>query len=132
MTIAGSTIRAELDDLIDVLAAQPRYALDTEFHREKTYFPRLALIQLAWPDGLALVDPQAVDPAPLRRLFASPALVVAHAAQQDLDVLTHAMGAIPSACSTPRSPPASSATARRRCRRCCRASWASPRPRATG
>ena len=86
---------AELDDLVDVLSAQPRYALDTEFHREKTYFPRLALIQLAWPDGLVLVDPQALDPAPLRRLFASPALVVAHAAQQDLDVLTHAMGAIP-------------------------------------
>ena len=85
----------ELEDLIDVLVAEPRYALDTEFHREKTYFPRLALIQLAWPDGLVLVDPQALDPAPLRRLFASPALVVAHAAQQDLDVLTHAMGAIP-------------------------------------
>ncbi len=85
----------ELDELIDILAAQPRYALDTEFHREKTYFPRLALIQFAWPGGLALVDPQAVDPAPLRRLFASPALVVAHAAQQDLDVLTHAIGAVP-------------------------------------
>ena len=86
---------AELDDLIDVVAAQPRYALDTEFHREKTYFPRLALVQLAWADGLVLIDPQALDPAPLRRLFAAPALVVAHAAQQDLDVLTHAIGAVP-------------------------------------
>ena len=52
-------------------------------------------MQLAWPDGLVLVDPLAVDPAPLVRLFASPALAVAHAAQQDLDVLTHAVGAIP-------------------------------------
>ena len=27
----------------------PAYAIDTEFHRERTYFPRLALVQLAWP-----------------------------------------------------------------------------------
>lgn len=83
------------DALIDELAEQPRYAFDTEFHRERTYFPRLALIQFAWPGGLVLVDPQAVDPSPLRRLFAAPAVAVAHAAQQDLDVLTHAVGAVP-------------------------------------
>lgn len=85
----------ELDEVIDALITEPRYAIDTEFHRERTYFPRLALVQLAWPDGLVLVDPTAVDPAPLTRLFASPALAVAHAAQQDLDVLTHAVGVIP-------------------------------------
>jgi len=85
----------ELDEVIDLLVTQPRYAIDTEFHRERTYFPRLALVQLAWPEGLVLVDPLAVDPAPLTRLFASPALAVAHAAQQDLDVLTHAVRAIP-------------------------------------
>ena len=43
-----------------------------------------------------LVDPLRVDTAPLARLFASPALAVAHAAQQDLDVLRHAVGEIPS------------------------------------
>ncbi|MET0459545.1 MAG: HRDC domain-containing protein [Ilumatobacteraceae bacterium] len=85
----------ELDEVVDVLVAQPRYAIDTEFHRERTYFPRLALVQLGWPDGIVLVDPTVCDPAPLRRLFDSPALAVAHAAQQDLDVLTHAVGAIP-------------------------------------
>ncbi len=86
---------AELDEVIDVLVSQPRYAIDTEFHRERTYFPRLALVQLAWPGGLVLVDPLTVDAAPLIRLFGSSALAVAHAAQQDLDVLTHAVGAIP-------------------------------------
>ncbi len=88
-------VPAQLEELIDTLVAQPRYAIDTEFHRERTYYPRLALVQLAWPDGLALVDPLAIDPHPLRRLFESPALAVAHAAQQDLDVLTQAVGAIP-------------------------------------
>jgi ribonuclease D len=87
--------QADLETLIDTLVAEPRYAIDTEFHREKTYFPRLALVQVAWPGGLALIDPLALDPRALARLFASPALAVAHAAQQDLDVLSHAVGAIP-------------------------------------
>jgi ribonuclease D len=86
---------ADLEDLIDTLLAEPRYAIDTEFHREKTYYPRLALVQIAWPGGLALIDPLAVDPKAFARLFASQVLAVAHAAQQDLDVLSHAVGAIP-------------------------------------
>lgn len=87
--------QADLEAVIDVLITEPRYAIDTEFHREKTYFPRLALVQIGWPGGLVLIDPLAVDPVALRRLFESPALAVAHAAQQDLDVLTHAVRAIP-------------------------------------
>lgn len=87
--------RAELDELIDRLLAEHRYAIDTEFHRERTYFPKLALVQLAWDGGLALVDPLVVDAGGLRRLFASDVLAVAHAAQQDLDVLYHSVGAIP-------------------------------------
>jgi ribonuclease D len=86
----------ELEAIIDVLCEQPRYAMDTEFHRERTYFPKLALLQLAWPGEIVLVDPLAVDMNALRRLFASPALAVLHAAQQDLDVLTHVCQAVPS------------------------------------
>ena len=84
-----------LDELLDRLQSQERVALDTEFHREKTYFPRLALIQLAWLDGLAIVDPLACDAAKLRRIFGANHLIVLHAAQQDLDVMSHAMGTIP-------------------------------------
>jgi ribonuclease D len=87
--------QADLDDLLPIVAAQPRYALDTEFHREKTYYPRLALVQIAWTGGLVEIDPLAVDPRTLTKLFESPAVAVAHAAQQDLDVLTHAVGAVP-------------------------------------
>ena len=85
----------ELERVVDALLAQPRYALDTEFHRERTYFPKLALLQFAWPDEIVLVDPLAVDLGALRRLFDGDVLAVLHAAQQDLDVLTHAVGAVP-------------------------------------
>ena len=88
--------QADLDDLLDVLVAEPRYAIDTEFHREKTYFPRLALVQLAWPRRPRRSSTRWPSiRARWRKLFESPALAVAHAAQQDLDVLTHAVGAVP-------------------------------------
>jgi ribonuclease D len=86
----------EFDALIDHLCTEPRFALDTEFHRERTYFPKLALMQFATEAGqTSLVDPLAVDLSSLRRLFASDAVAVVHAAQQDLDVLTHSCGAVP-------------------------------------
>ncbi len=87
--------QAELEAVIDELLAHPAYAIDTEFHRERTYFPTLALLQLGWDDELVLVDPLAVDVTVLRRLFDSEVEAVFHAAQQDLDVLTHAVGAVP-------------------------------------
>lgn len=83
------------DAVIDEVAAEPRYAIDTEFHRERTYFPALALVQIAWGDEIVLVDPLAVDISCMARLFESDAVAVFHAAQQDLDVLTHAVGRVP-------------------------------------
>ena len=88
--------QTDFDALIDHLCTESRYALDTEFHRERTYFPKLALMQFATEGGQAsLVDPLAVDLSSLRRLFAGDAVAVLHAAQQDLDVLTHSCGAVP-------------------------------------
>ena len=89
----------DLDEIIETLERAPRYALDTEFHRERTYFPRLALMQVAWSTSTgqetALIDPLAVDVKVFDALFASESLCVIHAAQQDLDVLTHAVGSVP-------------------------------------
>lgn len=79
-----------LDDVIDRVLTSSRYAIDTEFHREKTYYPKLALVQIRWGTETALIDPLAVDPRRLGRLFASEILAVFHAAQQDLEVLRHA------------------------------------------
>ena len=91
----------DLELLVDTLLACPRYALDTEFHRERTYFPKLALVQVAWLDRSHSasrwhsIDPLAVDVHALAPLLTSDVLCVIHAAQQDLDVLTHAAGAVP-------------------------------------
>ncbi len=84
-----------LEELVAEVAAEEYYGFDTEFHTEKTYVPDLALIQIAWADKVALVDPLAVDPAPLAEVFGGTGIAVAHAASQDLDVLTAACGAIP-------------------------------------
>jgi ribonuclease D len=75
---------------------EPIVGLDTEFHREKTYFPQLALVQLAWPGHVVLVDPLAVDIAPLGEVLAGPRTTVIHAAGQDLEVLELACGMVPS------------------------------------
>ena len=89
------TNQAEFDDLIATLAGRARIAVDTEFHREKTYFPRVALIQVAWEGGLALIDPLELDLAPLAGLVESDLLVVMHAAGQDLEVFDRVCGAVP-------------------------------------
>ncbi len=89
------TTDAEFAEVIAALAAQPTYALDTEFHREKTYYPRVALVQIAWPGDLVLIDPLAVDLTPLKAIMESDAVAVLHASDQDLEVLDLVCGAIP-------------------------------------
>jgi ribonuclease D len=86
-----------LESLCDEMAEEDFYAFDTEFHTERTYRPQLALIQLAWQNKVAIVDPLATDPAPLARLFRGPGVGVAHAAGQDLEILRTACGAAPRA-----------------------------------
>ena len=72
-----------------------RYCLDTEFHRERTYYPHLALLQVGWQDSVALVDPLAVNVAPLAEVLTGPGTMVAHAGDQDIEVLDLACGATP-------------------------------------
>lgn len=82
-------------DLLDRLEGQPRFAIDTEFHRERTYFPHVALVQIADLHGVAMVDALTVDLAPFARILDSPTLAVMHAARQDMEVLERACGTIP-------------------------------------
>lgn len=80
----------------------PYVTVDTEFLRERTYYSKLCLVQLAIPgkgdDTAALVDPLAegLDLAPLYELFRDPNVVkVFHAARQDVEIFWHDAGFIP-------------------------------------
>jgi ribonuclease D len=96
------TDASSLDEIVARLLVAERYALDTEFHRERTYWPVLALVQVAWPAGdpgpagVALIDPLAVDVTPLAKVLAGPGVMVAHAADQDLELLERTCGRGPS------------------------------------
>jgi len=87
--------QVEFEALLDDLITEKRIAVDTEFHREKTYFPKVAMVQVAWADGLVLIDPLEVDLRPMARLLESDVLVVMHAAGQDLEVFDRACGTVP-------------------------------------
>ena len=82
-------------DAVIAASGEPRYAIDTEFHRERTYFPQVALVQLAWADQTVLIDPLAIDLAPLGELLDGPGQCIFHAGTQDLEVLDLACGTVP-------------------------------------
>lgn len=71
--------------------------LDTEFIRERTYYPKLCLIQIRCGDRIACIDPLAVaDLGPLLDILFDPAICkVLHAARQDLELFYHLTGRIP-------------------------------------
>lgn len=89
------TSRRKLAAVVADASTADAYALDTEFHRERTYYPRLALVQIAWHDQLAIIDPLAVPITPLAKLLDGEGLAVLHAAEQDLEVLYHECGTRP-------------------------------------
>ena len=80
--------------LVKALKAS-RVALDTEFHRERTYWPKVALLQLKINDEIFLIDPLAVDLTPLAEVLNSDVVFVMHAASQDIEVLERACGVGP-------------------------------------
>ncbi len=86
-----------LAEACDRLAEGTFIALDTEFHRESTYWPQLCLIQAANEDFDILVDPLAdLDLTPLLALVADRSRTkVFHAARQDLEIFARIMGEVP-------------------------------------
>ena len=79
------------------VAKAPFIAVDTEFMRETTYWPKLCLIQAATPTDEAIIDPLAegLDLTPFLDLLRDPAIVkVFHAARQDTEIFVK-LGAMP-------------------------------------
>ena len=85
-----------LAGLVERLEGVSPLAIDTEFIRERTYYPRLCLIQLATPNLLAVVDPLAVDDlGPLWDVLTAGTELVLHAAGQDLEIIQRLAGRLP-------------------------------------
>lgn len=83
------TTRSQLEVAVFRLQSAARLAIDTEFMRERTYYPQLCLVQVATDSDCFLVDPLAgLDLEALYALFADRSkLKILHAARQDLEVL---------------------------------------------
>ncbi len=87
----------DLSRFCGAIQGVPWLAFDTEFIREKSYYPRLCLIQIGVPGQLACIDPLALDDlTPLLDLLYDRAVVkVLHACSQDLEIFAHLRGAVP-------------------------------------
>jgi ribonuclease D len=92
------TNTADLKALIVELESATYLALDTEFLRDQTYWPKLCLIQVASTQVAAIIDPLAdgIDLKPFYELLKNPKIVkVFHAARQDIEIFQQQGGVIP-------------------------------------
>jgi len=88
---------ADLETFCAKILGQPFVAVDTEFMRETTYWPKLCLIQAATPDDEAVIDPLApgLDLVPFLEILRDESIVkVFHAARQDVEIF-HNLKAMP-------------------------------------
>ena len=88
---------ATLEDFCDRVRGAPTLSLDTEFLWERTYSPRLCLVQVGSGQDFAAVDVLSpkLDPEPLWELLDAPdQLKILHAASNDLRVLYDRRGAL--------------------------------------
>ncbi len=87
-----------LEAALPALTSSSVLAIDTEFMRERTYYARLCLVQIATDDDVYIIDAIALGDAisPLAQALASPHSVkVFHAGSQDVEILLRATGVTP-------------------------------------
>ena len=89
---------SQLAQLCEQIKKELWVALDTEFLREKTYYPKFCLLQIATPEWVACVDPIALPNLEiLFDVLYDPAIVkVFHSCRQDLEIFFQATGKLPS------------------------------------
>src|SRR5271165_931474 len=89
---------SRLDEFCQRMSGETFVTVDTEFMRERTYWPELCLVQIAGEKEVAVIDAEAdgIDLAPLGVLFADEAVPkIFHAARQDLEIFVLRYGAVP-------------------------------------
>ncbi|MDD1624875.1 MAG: ribonuclease D, partial [Methylococcaceae bacterium] len=87
----------QLAKLCEQIKKEPWLALDTEFLREKTYYPKFCLLQIATPEWVACIDPIALPNLDdLFEAIYNPAIVkVFHSCRQDLEIFYQSTGKLP-------------------------------------
>jgi len=86
-----------MDDLVLRLSKEKVIAVDTEFFRETTYYPKLALVQIATHDVVACIDPLAFDAKlTLKKILCDKHITkIFHSCSQDMEVLFYYLNEIP-------------------------------------
>ncbi len=94
--IAWVADQAAFDAAVADALEQPVIGLDTEFIRERTYYPIAGLVQVGCAGRVYLIDPLAdLDLEPLRQLLRAPVLKVLHSVSEDFDVFERLLGVLP-------------------------------------
>ena len=88
---------SSMDNLLERLRDSKLLAVDTEFFRETSYYPELALVQIATESIVACIDPLAFDAKPaLRKILLDQQITkIFHSCSQDMEVLFYYLGDIP-------------------------------------
>ena len=88
---------SSLEAFCDSIQPASILGLDTEFVRERTYYPIFCLLQISIGDQVAFIDPIRLSSlAPLRRVLRDPSILkILHSGRQDLEVIHQAMGVLP-------------------------------------
>ncbi len=96
MTIEYIDNPEQLSDICKRITQAPWIALDTEFLREKTYYPVFCLLQIATPDWVVCVDPIALpDLSELFKVINNPEITkVLHSCRQDLEIFYQLTGSV--------------------------------------
>lgn len=91
------TSKTELNKTLKILEKSDKIAFDTEFIREKTYWPQLCLIQIANAEHAFIVDALSkdIDVKPILELILEPNLTkIVHAGSQDIEIIYNLTGKI--------------------------------------
>ena len=96
MTIEYIDKPEQLTDLCNRIKQEPWIALDTEFLREKTYYPVFCLLQIATPEWVVCVDPIALaDLSELFEVINNPDIIkVLHSCRQDMEIFYQETGKV--------------------------------------
>lgn len=88
---------AQFRDFIQRCRASSYMAIDTEFLREKTYYAKLCLLQIAIEGEVTIVDPFKIDHLDvMAEVLIDPSIVkIFHACSQDVEILYHETGVVP-------------------------------------